>query len=72
MFQHQHDYGLIEFQGDVQQENREDDDMGGKGEAAPNMLSTLMKTSRIHGSIVGNKKSISPSHVYFLQMPSKC
>nr|GEU47567.1 probable L-gulonolactone oxidase 6 [Tanacetum cinerariifolium] len=39
------------FQSDVQQENREDDDIGGKGEAAPNMLTTLMKTSRIHGSI---------------------
>ncbi|GJU37916.1 hypothetical protein Tco_1186270 [Tanacetum coccineum] len=51
MFQHQHDSGLIEFQGDVQQENREDDDISGQGEAAPNMLSTLMKTSRIHGSI---------------------
>nr|GEV90186.1 hypothetical protein [Tanacetum cinerariifolium] len=36
---------------DVQQENREDGDIGGKGEDAPNMLTTLMKTSRIHGSI---------------------
>ncbi|GKE79362.1 hypothetical protein Tco_1545482, partial [Tanacetum coccineum] len=42
---------LTEFQGDVQQENRKDGDIGGNGETAPNMLCTLMKTSRIHGSI---------------------
>nr|GEU65350.1 hypothetical protein [Tanacetum cinerariifolium] len=46
MFQQQHDSDFIEFQSDVQQENREDDDIGGKVEAAPNMLTTLMKTSR--------------------------
>nr|GEU74718.1 hypothetical protein [Tanacetum cinerariifolium] len=46
MFQQQHDSDFIEFQNDVQQENREDDDIGGKGEASPNMLTTLMKTSR--------------------------
>nr|GEV69550.1 hypothetical protein [Tanacetum cinerariifolium] len=42
---------LTEFQVDVQQENRKDGDIGGNGEAAPNMLRTLIKTSRIHGSI---------------------
>nr|GEU88290.1 hypothetical protein [Tanacetum cinerariifolium] len=42
---------LTEFQVNVQQENRKDNDIGGNGEAAPNMLRTLIKTSRIHGSI---------------------
>nr|GEU95331.1 hypothetical protein [Tanacetum cinerariifolium] len=36
---------------DVRQDNRKDGDIGGNGEAAPNMLRTLITTSRIHGSI---------------------
>nr|GEX15156.1 hypothetical protein [Tanacetum cinerariifolium] len=34
---------LTEFQVDVQQDNRKDGDIGGNGEAAPNMLSMLIK-----------------------------
>nr|GEV88815.1 reverse transcriptase domain-containing protein [Tanacetum cinerariifolium] len=44
-------YVLAIIVSDIQLENREDDDIGAKGEASPNMLTTLMETSRIHGSI---------------------
>ncbi|GJV89374.1 peroxisomal membrane protein 13 [Tanacetum coccineum] len=47
-----------QFQGDVQQENRKDGDIGGNGEAAPNVLCTLMKTSRYLYEVVAIIESL--------------
>nr|GEY15669.1 poly [ADP-ribose] polymerase 1 [Tanacetum cinerariifolium] len=65
---YEHDTGHSKYFG----ENREDGDIGDKGEAAPNMLSTLMKTSS--KDIGSSKRRISHAlepgnHIYCLYDP---